>query len=71
MVSKPRFVDKFMHATSRFRAVFGPADRSDPGTPVVHKHDDAETASDKQIADMEVERDAQGHTWVEDKKHEK
>ncbi|MET3948729.1 hypothetical protein ABIB49_003454 [Arthrobacter sp. UYCu512] len=70
MVSKPRFVDKFMHATGRLRSVFGPADRGDPTTPVVHRHDDAEVASDEQIADMEVERDAQGHIWVEDKRHE-
>lgn len=70
MVSKPRLVDKFMHATNRFRAVFGPADRGDPGTPVVHKHDAAEAASDEQIADMEVDHDAQGRTWVEDKKRE-
>lgn len=63
MVSKPRFVDKFMHATSRFRGVFWLADKSDPSTPVVHRHDNAEAASDEEIADVEVERDAQGHTW--------
>ncbi|WP_157357040.1 hypothetical protein [Arthrobacter sp. U41] len=69
MVSKPRFVDRFMRATGHFRAVFGPADRGDSTTQVVHKHDEAELMSDEQISELEVERDEQGHTWVEDKKH--
>lgn len=67
MATEIRFVDKFMHATNRLRAIFGPADRSDPNTPVVHRHDAAEAASDEQLAGLRVERDAQGNAWAEDK----
>ncbi|MCG2623125.1 hypothetical protein LVY72_14575 [Arthrobacter sp. I2-34] len=68
-MEKPDLTTRFMHAMQRLMNVFGPADSTDSDTPVVHRHDDAEMASDEQLADLEVEHDNQGHSWALRKKH--
>lgn len=59
-----RVLDGFLRVTERLQAVFGPAARSDPDTPVVHRHDDFETASDEDLQHFEVETDDQGHHYA-------
>ncbi|WP_323960158.1 hypothetical protein [Arthrobacter sp. JZ12] len=52
----------------RFRnpaAIFlGPAERDDPDQPVVHRHDEFETASEEELAEFEVEVDSEGHHYA-------
>ncbi|MCO4274681.1 hypothetical protein NG701_09590 [Pseudarthrobacter sp. HLT3-5] len=54
----------FMHATDRLRFVFGPATRLDTDSPVVHKHDEFEQASDEDLSHFEVETDSEGHHYA-------
>jgi hypothetical protein len=64
MAENSRFLRTFMRITAEAAKVWGPADRIDSDTPVVHKHDDAEKASEEQLAEIEVERDAEGHAYA-------
>ncbi len=69
-MEKPNLVTRFMQGMQRFvMNLFGPADRTDAGTPIIHRNDDEEAASDDQLADIEVERDNQGHSWALRKTH--
>jgi len=70
MAGKADFLRRFMDATYKTRNVWGPADRGDTDAPVVHKHDDYEAASDAELADFEIERDADGHAYAHRKRHE-
>ncbi|MCP9001887.1 hypothetical protein NFC73_19455 [Pseudarthrobacter sp. RMG13] len=57
-------LNRLMHWTQRLAMnVFGPADRTDADTPIIHRNDDGEMASQEQLADIEVERDNEGHSW--------
>ncbi len=56
-------LDIFMKVTDRLRFWFGPATRGDIDTPVVHKHDDFETASEQDLGHFVVETDDQGHHY--------
>jgi hypothetical protein len=56
--------------TDKTRNVWGPADRGDTDEPVVHKHDDYEAASDAELAEFEIERDADGHAYAHRKRHD-
>ncbi len=56
-------LDTFMKVTDRLRFWFGPATRGDIDTPVVHKHDDFETASEEGLGPFVVETDDQGHHY--------
>jgi len=59
-----RTLKGFMHATERLQAVFGPATQGDVEAPVVHKHDDFESASEEELEHFEVEVDAEGHHYA-------
>lgn len=54
----------FMGATDRLRFFFGPATRLDPDTPVVHKHDAFEQASEEELSHFVVETDSSGHHYA-------
>jgi hypothetical protein len=54
----------FMKLTDRLRFIFGPATRLDTDTPVVHKHDAFEQASDEDLSHFEVETDSEGHHYA-------
>lgn len=56
-------LDSFMRVTDRLRFWFGPATRGDIDAPVVHKHDDFETASEEDLGHFVVETDDQGHHY--------
>jgi hypothetical protein len=70
MAGNSSFIRGFMRITARAAKVWGPADRIDSDTPVVHRHDDAELSSEEQLAEIEVERDAEGHAYAFRKRHE-
>ena len=59
-----RALSGFTNLTDRLRFIFGPATRLDADTPVVHKHDDFEQASDEELAHFEVETDSEGHRYA-------
>ncbi|MHA7240093.1 hypothetical protein [Arthrobacter sp. TMS1-12-1] len=46
------------------RTIFGPAARSDGGTPVVHRHDAAEDLSDSTLRSIEIHTDSLGHHYA-------
>lgn len=59
------FITRLMKWTQRLAMnVFGPADRTNAETPVIHRNDDGEIASQEQLAGIEVERDTEGHSWA-------
>jgi hypothetical protein len=61
---------KFIRAIGRLiMNVFGPADRSPVDTNIIHKNDNEEAASQEQLADIEIERDDDGHSWAHRKNH--
>ncbi len=55
---------RHLHPSSWARFLFGPASRGDYSSPVVHKHDDFEHASETDLAGFEVETDTQGHHYA-------
>ncbi len=55
---------KYLHPSSWIGFFFGTASRGDTSSPVVHKHDDFERASEVDLAGFEVETDAQGHHYA-------
>ncbi|ADX71787.1 hypothetical protein D7Z96_14375 [Pseudarthrobacter phenanthrenivorans] len=57
-------VDRFMSLTDKLRFFFGPATRLDPDTPVVHKHDAFEQASEEDLSHFVVETDSSGHHYA-------
>ena len=54
----------FMHLTDRLRPLLGPADHGDPTTPVLHRHDYDEEASDKELATFHIRSDSGGHRYA-------
>ena len=69
-MENPNLITRLMQWTQRLAMnVFGPADRTDAETPIIHRNDDGEIASQEQLADIEVERDNEGHSWAFRKKH--
>ncbi|MFH5879732.1 hypothetical protein [Arthrobacter sp. NA-172] len=56
-------LDGFIKVTDWLRFWFGPATRGDIDTPVVHKHDDFEKASEDDLGRFVVETDDQGHHY--------
>ncbi|MFJ4027281.1 hypothetical protein ACIPWF_08810 [Paenarthrobacter sp. NPDC089989] len=59
-----RKLEGFQHVTERLQFVFGPATRGDTDSPVVHKHDDFETASEEDLKHFDVETDSEGHHYA-------
>ena len=57
-------IDRFMSLTDRLRFFFGPATRLDSDSPVVHKHDAFEQASEEELSHFVVETDAAGHHYA-------
>ncbi|MFJ6159077.1 hypothetical protein ACIQF8_19610 [Pseudarthrobacter sp. NPDC092184] len=57
-------IDRFMSVTDRLRFFFGPATRLDSDSPVVHKHDAFEQASEEELSHFVVETDAAGHHYA-------
>lgn len=57
-------VSGFMSLTDRLRFLFGPATRLDADTPVVHKHDEFEQASEEDLSHFIVESDSSGHHYA-------
>jgi hypothetical protein len=57
-------IQRFLSQTDKLRFFFGPATRGDPTAPVVHKHDDFESASEEDLANFEVETDSEGHHYA-------
>ncbi|WP_426999069.1 hypothetical protein [Pseudarthrobacter sp. N5] len=53
-----------MQRTNRLRFFFGPATRGDTDSPVVHRHDDFELASEADLAHFDVETDSNGHHYA-------
>ncbi|MBG6178939.1 hypothetical protein [Arthrobacter sp. CAN_A1] len=51
------------------RIFMGPAERSDPSLPVVHRHDEFEQASEADLAGFEVEEDSTGHHYAVRREH--
>ena len=70
MERKEPFVGRFMRFTDHLQRVFGPADHLDTDTPVVHRHDEFEKASEDDLAQFEVETDSEGHHYAVRKPHE-
>jgi len=69
-MENPDLITRLMRAIDRLMMnVFGPAERTDADTPVIHRNDDEEAASNDQLAEIEVERDDEGHSWAFRKKH--
>lgn len=64
MPEKHKVLDTFMRVAERAEAVWGPADHSDPDTPVVHKHDSFEQASEDELRTFDVETDTEGHHYA-------
>ncbi|GAB3523233.1 hypothetical protein [Arthrobacter monumenti] len=64
MAGHRSFLDMLMRQTDKLQRLFGPADRDDPGSPVVHRHDSYEDASDKQLLDFDIESDTRGHHYA-------
>jgi hypothetical protein len=63
---------RFVNSVGRLiMNLFGPAERSPVDTPIIHKNDDEEAITQKQLADIQVERDNDGHSWAERKEHPK
>ncbi|MGX9902082.1 hypothetical protein ACW0JT_23735 [Arthrobacter sp. SA17] len=61
---------RWMQALDRLvMNVLGPADIGDADTPIIHRSPEEEAAADEQLADIEVERDDQGHSWAFRKEH--
>jgi hypothetical protein len=54
----------FMHLTDRLRPLLGPADHGDPTTPVLHRHDNDEEASEKELATFHISSDSGGHRYA-------
>lgn len=54
----------FMNITDKLRFVFGPATRLDTDSPVVHKHDEFEQASEEELSHFLVESDSEGHHYA-------
>ena len=57
-------IDRFMSLTDRLRFFFGPATRLDSDSPVVHKHDAFEQASEEELSHFVVETDAAGQHYA-------
>ncbi|PNI08603.1 hypothetical protein CXX84_11120 [Arthrobacter sp. AFG7.2] len=57
-------VSGFMSLTDRLRFFFGPAARLDSGSPVVHRHDAFEQASEEELTHFIVETDSTGHHYA-------
>jgi hypothetical protein len=53
-----------LHPSAWARFLFGPAQRGDYTSPVVHRGDDFEQASEMELAGFEVETDATGHHYA-------
>jgi hypothetical protein len=70
MAGKAAFLRRFMDMTNKTRNVWGPADRGALDEPVVHRHDDYETASEAELSEFEIERDEEGHAYAHRKRHE-
>ncbi|MCG2623349.1 hypothetical protein LVY72_15735 [Arthrobacter sp. I2-34] len=70
MAGKADFLRRFMTMTDKTRKVWGPADRGAMDEPVLHKHDDFEAASQAELSEFEIERDADGHAYAHRKRHE-
>lgn len=67
MMTRGKFLDKFMHATDRAQMLFGPADRGDMSAPVEHHHDDLEESGQEQLSHYEQHTDSEGHHYAERK----
>lgn len=64
-MENPSLITRLMQWTQRLvMSILGPADRADAETPVIHRNDDREIASKEQLADIDVERDNEGHSWA-------
>jgi hypothetical protein len=59
-----RVMNGFLNVTDRLRFFFGPATGGDMDTPVVHKHDEFERASEEELSHFEVETDSHGHHYA-------
>jgi hypothetical protein len=57
-------VSRFMGLTDRLRFFFGPASRLDSDTPVMHKRDAFEQASEEDLSHFVVESDSTGHHYA-------
>lgn len=69
-MENPSLITRLMQWAQRVvMSIFGPADRTDAETPIIHRNDDGEIASQEQLADIEVERDNEGHSWAFRKMH--
>jgi hypothetical protein len=54
----------FDHVTERLQSDFGPAPHRDTDSPVVHKHDDFESASEEDLKHFDIETDSEGHHYA-------
>lgn len=59
-----RALNGFINVTDRLRFFFGPAARGDFDSPVVHRHDEFEQASEEDLAQFEVVTDSEGHHYA-------
>lgn len=57
-------VSRFMNLTDKVRFILGPAARLDASTPVVHRHDEFEQASEEELSHFIVETDSAGHHYA-------
>ena len=57
-------LDKFLDVTDRAAKILVRPHRGDISSPVVHKHDDFEQASDDELRTFEVETDSEGHHYA-------
>ncbi|WP_026819057.1 hypothetical protein [Arthrobacter castelli] len=64
MTGHRSFIDIWMRSTGKLARLFGEADRGDPKAPIVHKHDAYENESDRELRDIEIETDTEGHHYA-------
>lgn len=50
--------------TNPARIFLGPAERDDADSPVIHRHDEFESASEAELAELNIEVDSDGHHYA-------
>lgn len=68
-VHEHHVLDKFMHATDQAVKILIQPHRGDINSPVVHKHDVFEDASEEDLRGFEVVTDSEGHHYAVRKEH--
>ncbi|WP_443022657.1 hypothetical protein [Sinomonas sp.] len=68
-VHEHHVLDRFMHVTDQAVKILVQPHRGDINSPVVHKHDVFEDASEEDLRGFEVVTDSEGHHYAVRKEH--